>query len=44
MWLAAIHLKLPLAVCWTTEWVYMGSLGVLSFFYFRRGSWKNKEI
>lgn len=44
MWLMAIHLQAPLAVCWTTELVYGLFLGIFSFIYFKRGNWKDRKI
>jgi putative MATE family efflux protein len=44
MWFTAIHLKAPLAVCWTVEWVYAFVLGLFSFAYFRYAKWQNKKI
>jgi putative MATE family efflux protein len=44
MWFVAIHLQAPLAVCWTTELVYMFFIGLLSYAYFKRGKWQNKTI
>lgn len=39
-----IHLKADIAVCWTTEYVYLGSMGLLAWAYLRSGKWKNKKI
>ena len=44
IWFAAIHLKAPLAVCWTVEWIYAFLLGLFSFLYFRYAKWQDKKI
>jgi len=43
-WYFAIHLKAPLFVCWTVEWVYALFLGLFSFLYFRYAKWQGKKI
>lgn len=40
----AIVFKLSLPWVWSTEFVYFGLLGSLSFFYLKWGNWKNVEI
>jgi Na+-driven multidrug efflux pump len=44
MWLVAIHLKAPLAVCWTSELIYAVFIGTFSYIYIKRGNWENKRI
>jgi Na+-driven multidrug efflux pump len=44
IWSMAIHLKAPLAVCWTAELIYAFLLGLLSFLYFRCAKWQGKKI
>lgn len=44
MWLMAIYLKAPLALCWTSELAYALFLGIFSFIYFRKAKWMNKQI
>jgi len=44
VWTMAIHLKAPLAVCWSAEWIYAFLLGLLSFLYFRYAKWQGKKI
>jgi len=44
VWLMAIHIKAPLPVCWTAEWIYALLLGLLSFLYFRFAKWQGKKI
>jgi multidrug resistance protein, MATE family len=34
----------PLYICWSSEFVYWGSLLIVSFLYLRSGKWKNKQI
>ncbi|MDL2257317.1 MATE family efflux transporter [Bacteroidales bacterium OttesenSCG-928-I14] len=44
IWLMAIHIQAPLHICWISELIYAAGLGILSFIYFSRGKWKNKNI
>jgi putative MATE family efflux protein len=44
IWFSAIHLKAPLAVCWTAEWIYAFLLGTFSLLYFRYAKWQGKRI
>jgi len=44
VWTMSIHLKAPLAVCWTAEWIYAFVIGLLSIFYFRYAKWQGKKI
>lgn len=39
-----IYWKADIAVCWTTEYIYLLSMGSLAYWYMKKGSWKNKEI
>lgn len=43
IWIA-IYKGAPVAVCWTTEYVYWGSLLIFSFLYLRYGKWQNKKV
>ena len=43
-WYIAIDLGLPVKYIWATEFAYFLVLGVLSVFYFRKGTWMKKEI
>lgn len=38
------HLRVDVALCWTTEHVYAVSVLILSVLYFRLGKWKLKRI
>ncbi|WP_255493282.1 MATE family efflux transporter [Dysgonomonas sp. HDW5B] len=44
MYVVVIHNKSSVAVCWTVEYVYWGTLMVLSYLYLTRGKWQNKSI
>lgn len=37
-------LKMPVHICFTTELIYYVFLLVLSFFYLKKGGWRNKKI
>lgn len=39
-----VYLKADIAVCWTTEYVYLISMGCLSYWYMKKGRWKEKKI
>lgn len=39
-----IVLKMPVHICFTTELIYYVFLLVLSFFYLKKGGWRNKKI
>lgn len=40
----AIYLKADIAICWTTEYVYLACMGSLAWWYMKSGKWKNKKI
>lgn len=44
LYLIAIHLRMPVEVCFTTEFVYYTGLLILSIIYLRKGRWQNKRI
>jgi len=44
MYVIIIHYKAPVAICWFVEYIYWGTLMVLSFLYLTRGKWQNKQI
>ena len=44
MYVIVIHNKSSVAVCWTVEYIYWGTLMVLSYIYLTRGKWQNKSI
>ena len=39
-----VHLKASLPFCWTTEFVYLTMMLILSYLYMTRGNWQNKKI
>jgi len=44
IWLSIIHLQFPLEYCWTCEYVYAAFIFLFSFFYLKKGNWRNKKI
>jgi len=44
MYIIIIHNQASVAVSWTVEYVYWGTLMILSFLYLTRGKWQNKKI
>lgn len=44
MWYIVIYKKAPVAVCWTTEYVYWGTLMILSYIYLKKAKWQHKVI
>lgn len=38
------RLKASVAICWTTEFVYWGTLMILSYIYLKKSRWQNKVI
>ena len=44
VWLVLERLQLSVAVGWLSEWIYWGSMFIMSFFYLRSGRWKGKVI
>jgi len=43
-WLIAIQLQQPIHIVWTSEWIYGGFLGVLSYFYLKKGKWSQRKV
>lgn len=39
-----IWLKADIAVCWTTEYVYLVFMGSLAYVYMKKGNWKERKI
>ena len=39
-----LYLKLPLAVCWTADWVYNVAILVMSYYYMHSAKWLDKKI
>lgn len=44
VFLVTFHFKLSLPVIWTSEYVYIVTLGVTSYLYLKYGKWQNKII
>ena len=44
VWLVLEKLHLSVAMGWTSEWLYWGSMFTMSFIYLRSGRWKGKII
>ena len=44
VWFVLEHLNMSVAMGWTSEWLYWGSMFTISFFYLRSGKWKGKVI
>ena len=44
VWVCVWQFKLPLPVCWFSEYIYAGGIFLLSFFYLKRGNWRNRKI
>lgn len=39
-----IYQQADIAICWTTEYIYLICMGSLAFGYMKKGNWKNKKI
>lgn len=37
-------LKADVAICWTTEHLYAFCIGIVSYFYIKKGTWQHKRI
>ena len=44
IWLSIMQFKVPLAICWTCEYVYSIFILLFSYLYIQRGKWKGKKI
>lgn len=44
IWFTIMHLKLPLFLSWTCEYVYGFFIFLFSFIYMKKGGWRNKVI
>jgi len=42
--LMTFRFEASLPVIWTSEYVYISTLGILSYLYLKFGNWHNKEI
>jgi putative MATE family efflux protein len=43
-WLLAVKLHLRIEYVWTAEFVYSSSIGILSYWYLKKGNWRNKVV
>lgn len=43
-WLIAVKLQLPIEYVWTAEFVYSFLIGILSYWYLKKGNWRSKVI
>lgn len=43
-WSMANIFKAPVEIVWTSEWVYASLLGIFSYFYLKRGNWRQRVI
>ncbi|HEY3390685.1 MAG TPA: MATE family efflux transporter [Prolixibacteraceae bacterium] len=43
-WLLAVKLHLRIEYVWTAEFVYSSSIGILSFWYLKKGNWRSKMV
>jgi putative MATE family efflux protein len=44
LYFIAVHLRMPVEICFTTEFVYFSGLLILSSWYLKKGRWQNKKI
>lgn len=43
-WLFAVKLHLRIEYVWTAEFVYSSSIGILSYWYLKKGNWRSKVV
>jgi putative MATE family efflux protein len=43
-WLLAVKLQLKIEYVWTAEFVYGSSIGLLSYWYLKKGNWREKVV
>lgn len=43
-WLIAVKLQLKIEYVWTAEFVYSSLIGSLSYWYLKKGNWRNKVV
>ena len=43
-WLVAIKLQMSIEFVWSAEFVYSTSIGILSYWYLKKGNWRSKLI
>ncbi|MDD2496130.1 MATE family efflux transporter [Massilibacteroides sp.] len=44
LYFIAVHLRMPVEICFTTEFVYFSGLFILSTLYLKKAKWQNKRI
>ena len=44
VWICVWHFRSSLPVCWLSEYIYAGAIFLMSFFYLKRGNWRNRKI
>ncbi len=44
IWIIVIELHSSVALCWTVELIYWGTMMFLSYFYLKRGNWQAKKV
>jgi putative MATE family efflux protein len=43
-WLLAVKLQTKIEYVWTAEFVYSTSIGILSYWYLKKGNWRSKVV
>ena len=43
-WLIAVKLQMKIEYVWTAEFVYSSLIGILSYWYLRKGNWRSKVV
>ena len=44
VWTCVLHFKSPLPVCWLSEYIYATGIFLMSFYYLKKGNWRNRKI
>lgn len=44
LYIIAVHLRMPVEICFTTEFIYFSGLFILSTIYLKKAKWQNKKI
>jgi Na+-driven multidrug efflux pump len=44
IWWVIIFLKQPLHIAWTSEYVYIGLMGILSYIYIKSNKWTKVKV
>jgi len=42
--IGAVKLQMRIEYVWTAEFVYSSSIGILSYWYLKKGNWRGKVI